>query len=166
MPAAVLWSAIAIVLNVAARPVPILPVAFAYSVTFGVLEASQAISRVPEIRWQVPASWIRHRDPITQIAVWGSLLGPGIATRNQFATMWLWPMLLAIPAGTVGAAATGLVLGGLHGSARAVGILQNTRCADACANPFALAAAYARWRMLDGIVLLLASGAILAAAKL
>jgi hypothetical protein len=90
--------------------------------------------------------------------VWGSLLGPGFATRNPYAGFWLLPLAVA----AVGSVGYGVLLaaaiGTAHSTGRAFGLLRDAQHADV--NSYlrsALRSMY--WRTVDGFVLLAAAGA-------
>jgi hypothetical protein len=143
--------------------VVVLVVAIAYAARYGLAEALRLRVAPPGLSWQVPSAWVRGRSPAVQLAVWGALLGPGIATRNLFAGMWLVPLALALVDGTGQGLLVGALAGFAHGAGRAWGILQNVRMADGCATPAMVAAPY-RWRLIDGLALLAAAGLLCATA--
>jgi hypothetical protein len=130
-----------------------------YGLFYGFLEADgTARPAPPGSRWQVPSEWVRGVSRRRRFLVWGSLLGPGFATRNPYAGFWLLPLAVAavhnIGYGILLAAAIGAV----HGTGRAVGLLRDVREADA--NGYlqtTLTSMY--WRMVDGFALLAVAGA-------
>ena len=89
-------------------------------------------------------------------------LGPGIATRNAYAGIWLMPIAAAFATGRLSGALIGAIAGAAHGSARAAGILANVRTNDPT-GPFAVMGQQLRWRWIDGLVLTLAAGGIVGA---
>jgi hypothetical protein len=130
-----------------------------YGLFYGVLEADgTARPAPPGSRWQVPSEWVRGVSRRRRFLVWGSLLGPGFATRNPYAGFWLLPLAVAavhnIGYGILLAAAIGAV----HGTGRAVGLLRDVREADADSYlQTTLKSMY--WRMVDGFALLVVAGA-------
>jgi hypothetical protein len=130
-----------------------------YGVFYGVAEAG-GIARPtpPGSRWQVPAKWVRGVSRRRRFVVWGSLLGPGFATRNPYAGFWILPLAVA----AVDDLAYGLLLaaaiGAAHSTGRALGLLHGVKDVDA--NNYlhsTLKSMY--WRMADGFALLAAAGA-------
>ena len=130
-----------------------------YGVFYGILEAG-GIARPPPpgSRWQVPSEWVRGVSRRRRFVVWGSLLGPGFATRNPYAGFWLLPLAV----GAVGTIGYGVLLaagiGAAHSTGRALGLLRDARDADV--NSYlqsTLRSMY--WRMADGFALLAAAGA-------
>lgn len=138
----------------------------AYAVCYGLTEvAGRRWPRAPGTSWQVSQTMVVNAPPWRRILVWGSVLGPGFATRNPYAGFWLLPLLLAsahgVWAGTVFGAAIGLA----HGAGRALALLRDAGPA-AGRDPMAIVLASMRWRIADGVVLLLiaaAAGAAFAA---
>ncbi len=130
-----------------------------YGVFYGVLEADgRARPAPPGSRWQVPSEWVRGVSRRRRLMVWGSLLGPGFATRNPYAGFWLLPLAVA----AVGNIGYGVLLaaaiGAAHSTGRALGLL--------CAGPDVDVHSYLQstlrsmyWRMADGLALLAAAGA-------
>jgi hypothetical protein len=130
-----------------------------YGVFFGVLEADgMARPAPPGSRWQVPSEWVRGVSRRRRLVVWGSLLGPGFATRNPYAGFWLLPLAVA----AVGNIGYGVLLaaaiGAAHSTGRALGLLRDVPDVDV--NSYlqsALRSMY--WRMADGFALLAAAAA-------
>jgi len=129
-----------------------------YGVFYGVLEAGgTARPAPPGSRWQVPSEWVRGVSSRRRFVVWGSLLGPGFATRNPYAGFWL--LTLAVAA--VGSIGYGVLLaaaiGAAHSTGRALGLLRDVQDVDV--NSYlqsALRSMY--WRMVDGFALLAVAG--------
>jgi hypothetical protein len=92
-----------------------------------------------------------------QSVIWGLILGPGVLTRNPFATMWLVPLSLALTGNALLGAATGAVAGLAHGVGRASGIMRNMKRSP---HYIELVLLSMRWRFIDGAILLLAAGAL------
>jgi hypothetical protein len=130
-----------------------------YGVFYGVLEsAGKARPAPPGSRWQVPSEWVRGVSRRRRFAVWGSLLGPGFATRNPYAGFWLLPLAVA----AVGNIGYGVLLaaavGAAHSTGRALGLLRDVQHVDV--NSYlqsALRSMY--WRKADGFALLATAGA-------
>jgi hypothetical protein len=97
-----------------------------------------------------------------RILIWGSMLGPGFATRNPYAGFWLLPLLVASAHGVWPAAVLGAAIGLAHGTGRALALLRDAGPA-AGADPMATLLTSMRWRVLDGVVLLVIAGAASAA---
>ena len=130
-----------------------------YGIFYGVLEAGgMARPAPPGSRWQVPAKWVRGVSRRRRFVVWGSLLGPGFATRNPYAGFWILPLAVA----AVGDLGFGVLLaaaiGAAHGTGRTLGLLQGVKDVDV--NSYlqsTLRSMY--WRMADGFALLAVAGA-------
>jgi hypothetical protein len=130
-----------------------------YGVFYGILEAGRrARPTPPGSRWQVPANWVRGVSRRRRFMVWGSLLGPGFATRNPYAGFWILPLAVA----AVGDLGYGVLLaaaiGAAHSTGRALGLLRAVKDVDV--NSYlqsTLRSMY--WRAADGFALLVAAGA-------
>ena len=130
-----------------------------YGAFYGVLEVGgMARPAPPGSRWQVPSEWVRGVSRQRRAVVWGSMLGPGFATRNPYAGFWILPLAVA----AVGDLAYGLLLaaaiGAAHSTGRALGLLRDVKDVDV--NSYlqsTLRSMY--WRKVDGFVLLVAAGA-------
>jgi hypothetical protein len=130
-----------------------------YGVFYGVLEAGgRARPAPPGSRWQVPSEWVRGVSRRRRFVVWGSLLGPGFATRNPYAGFWLLPLAVAA-AGTIGyGVLLAAAIGAAHSTGRALGLLRDVR--DIEGNSYLQSALRSmHWRMVDGFALLAAAGA-------
>lgn len=141
-----------------------------YTLWYGLRETFGLQRRMLGLLWQVPASWVKGRPAALQALTWGTLLGPGLVTKNPYAGMWLLPLLIVLSRGGGGgsgglpmAIAVGMVVGATHGGARALGVLRNRKsiAGDACAHQKILHARL-RWQYIDGLTLLLAAGALAA----
>jgi hypothetical protein len=129
-----------------------------YGVFYGILEAGGlARPAPPGSRWQVPSEWVRGASRRRRFVIWGSLLGPGFATRNPYAGFWLLPLAVAA-AGTVGyGVLLAAAVGSAHGTGRAFGLLRDVRDADVTSYlQSTLRSMY--WRRADGFALLVAAG--------
>lgn len=163
LPAAAVWGGLAVALHSLQAPSAlVLAGASLYAFAFGVIETVGLRVSSPSIGWQVPLSWVRA-PKIDRMLVWGSLLGPGLFTRNPYAGVWLLPAAVVIQPSLIGAVSLGLGIGLAHGTTRALGVLRNAR--EPTSGTLALlvlARTQLRWRILDGAILLLASGAVTA----
>lgn len=99
---------------------------------------------------------------MAQITTWGTLLGPGLVTRNPYAGMWLLPLLITLNHNLLAATATGMAVGAAHGGARAIGVLSNWRHIGMPYAHLMILGAQLRWKSRDGRALLLAAGALTA----
>jgi len=70
---------------------------------------------VPTVRWQVPSGWMNRRTSAAQVVIWGASLGPGLITRNPYASMWLLPLLLPLIGDWHLGVTVGIIAGGSHG---------------------------------------------------
>jgi hypothetical protein len=130
-----------------------------YGVLYGVPEAGGRTRPAPPgSRWQVPSEWVRGVSRRRRFVVWGSLLGPGFATRNPYAGFWLLPLAVAA-AGTIGyGVLLAAAIGAAHSTGRALGLLRDVR--DIEGNSYLQSALRSmHWRMVDGFALLAAAGA-------
>lgn len=161
--AAAAWAVIGFALGESAIPRTALVVLTAGFVTvYGLAESLRVPLRTPSARWQVPSGWVVRRRPLVQATIWGIALGPGIVTRNPYASIWLLPLAIAFaPSAEVGAI-LGAVVGTGHGVARAVGVLANLRAREP-EGPLILMGQQLRWRFVDGLLLLATGGAIVGA---
>jgi hypothetical protein len=135
----------------------------AYGAFYGLAEATGRSGIAPPAsRWQVPQTMVAGASHRRRILTWGSILGPGFATRNPYAGFALLPLAVAtagsIAAGIALAAAVGVV----HGTGRALAVLRDTRNA-ATADHLRMVLKSMYWRTFDGFALLVISGAALAA---
>ena len=130
-----------------------------YGVLYGVPEAGGRTRPAPPgSRWQVPSEWVRGVSRRRRFAVWGSLLGPGFATRNPYAGFWLLPLAVAA-AGTIGyGVLLAAAIGAAHSTGRALGLLRDVRDIEG-SSYLQSALRSMRWRMVDGFALLAAAGA-------
>ncbi len=130
-----------------------------YGVFYGVLEAGgMARPAPPGSGWQVPSEWVRGVSRRRRFVVWGSLLGPGFATRNPYAGFWILPLAVA----AVGDLGYGIllaaVIGAAHSTGRVLGLLRGVKDVDVSSYlQSTLKSMY--WRMTDGFLLLTAAGA-------
>jgi hypothetical protein len=129
-----------------------------YGVFYGALEAGgMARPAPPGSRWQVPSEWVRGVSRRRRFLVWGSLLGPGFATRNPYAGFWLLPLAVAAMGNVGYGVALAAAIGAAHSTGRALGVLREVQDIDA--NSYlqsTLRSMY--WRVADGFVLLATAG--------
>lgn len=138
--------------------VPLLACVYAFG--FGILETFGFPSRTPSLTWQVPSGWINGRPPALQTLIWGTILGTGLVTRNPYAGMWLLPLLVALNHSLLLAICVSIAIGFAHGSARAFGVLSNLRYMNTSCGDILILGSRLRWQFMDGLTLLLASGAL------
>lgn len=153
-----MWALLGL-LNLAplSRPAPVLIVA--YGTYYGLVEATGQRGLPPPGRtWQVPAEWVRAIPNWRRTLVWGSLLGPGFATRNPYAGFALLPLVVA----SIGNVWIGIwlaaTLGFLHSTGRALALLRDMRDI-ASADYMQSVMRSMRWRTFDGLALLAITGA-------
>jgi hypothetical protein len=134
--------------------------AVAYGAFYGAIEATVRLRRKlspPGSNWQVPSRWVINASRPRRIIVWGSLLGPGFFTRNAYAGFALLPLIVA----SMGSVPVGIALGGAigltHGTSRAIALVRDARLATT-ADYLQITVKGMRWRMIDGLVLLLIAG--------
>jgi hypothetical protein len=109
--------------------------------------------KAPGSRWQVPGHWLRGRAKWQVWSIWGTILGPGVATRNPYPSFWLL-LPLAVVTGKYEVAA---IAGAAHGLGRALGIVRNVVRPCPVQNP-ATWGALRTWIVVDGAILLFAAG--------
>lgn len=165
LPAAIVWGIIGSIfswlLNV---PLVLSLIALLYALWFGIREALGLPVREFGLAWQVPSGWVNRRPWAFQALTWGTTLGPGLVTRNPYAGIWLLPLLLPLNHSLLLAIVVGMAVGAVHGSARVFGVLRNRREMDADAeyDHLKILGAQLRWQHLDGLIVLLAAGALAA----
>jgi hypothetical protein len=138
-------------------------VAAGYAICYGATEvAGRRWPRAPGTSWQVSQAMVLNAPAWRRILIWGSMLGPGFATRNPYAGFWLLPLLVASARGVGPAAVLGAAIGMAHGTGRALALLRDAG-PSAGADPMATLLTSMRWRVLDGVVLLVIAGAASAA---
>ena len=165
VPALVVWTMLGACLGALPLARPALLLAAGYAACYGLIEAAgKLVLAAPGTTWQVPQTMVMNVPRWRRILVWGSVLGPGFATRNPFAGFGLLPLAVAaagsVPAAMVTAAAIGLA----HGTGRALALLRDARpAASASADPMRLVLTSMYWRTFDGFALLVIAGAAIAA---
>ena len=158
-PAAAAWALLGLLANV----VPVRPAALAmtvgYGIYYGLIETSGRTGLPPPGRsWQVPARWVDNVPRWRRVIIWGSLLGPGFATRNPYAGFGLL-LLIVCSVGSIWlGVALAVTLGLLHSLARAAALLRDVHQPPGT-DYLDLLARSMRWRALDGLALLTIAGA-------
>jgi hypothetical protein len=132
--------------------------ALVYALAYGVVESQGLLVGPPSLGWQVPAAWVRRELGLgVQTLVWGFSLGPGILTRNAYASIWLVPVVLALTGSGTTALAVGALAGTAHGVGRATGVLRNMQVRGPTSH-VAVLGSYATWRAFDGVALFASAG--------
>lgn len=125
-----------------------------YGAFYGAFEAAgRARPPAPGSRWQVPSSWVRSVSPGRRLWVWGTLLGPGFATRNPYAGFAFLVLAVAAVGDLRQGAVIALMIGVAHAAGRAVALLRNVRLITAADYMNSLVKEI-HWRMIDGYALL------------
>ena len=187
LPAVAVWAALGIAVTAVRLHGLALAATALYGGGYALTEISARRGPRPLGRsWQVPQSMLIDASVRRRVLVWGSLLGPGFATRNPYAGFWLLPLAVASMPGMPAGLAVGAAVGLAHGAARGAALLRDVKelqpapvpaaavpagvvpAAPAAADPalpthldVVLKAVY--WRRLDGILLAAAAAAALAA---
>jgi hypothetical protein len=125
-----------------------------YGACYGLAEVTgRPALRPPGSRWQVPQSFVKGASRGRRLLIWGSVLGPGFATRNPYAGFGLLPLAVAAAGSLPAAVALAAAVGVAHGAGRAVALLRDAG-SRAAADPMRLVLRSLRWRRLDGVALL------------
>jgi hypothetical protein len=151
MPAAIVWGLIGIAMSMVGNRDLFLAFGSAYALLYGLAETTFLPFKPLTTRRGVPAGWVCNKRPIRQVTVWGAMLGPGLATRNPYAGIWLLPFLLGCLPGLVLAGAAGALVGAAHGAGRAFGIIHTM---DSSYAAQVVSLRLLRWRFVDGLVLM------------
>ncbi len=159
VPAIAAWALLGALLGALPLTRPALVLTAAYALCYGVNEvAGRRRLRVPGTSWQVSQTMVINSPPWRRTLVWGSILGPGFATRNPYAGFALLPLVVASASGVRAAVALAALIGLAHGAGRAVALLRDAG-PSAGADPMGTMLAAMRWRTIDGIILLVIGGA-------
>jgi hypothetical protein len=148
----------------------VLPVAHAAVVAAAVYGCGYGAAEVfglrwpgpPGRRWQVPQDLLIGSSGARRLVVWGTILGPGFLTRNPYAGFGMLVLVAASTGSLPAAIVVAAIIGVTHAVGRAVALLRDT--ATAQLEPFALLLRSLRWRVLDGIALLVVAGAAIVTA--
>jgi hypothetical protein len=165
VPAIAAWALLGVLLGALPLTRPALVLTAAYALCYGVNEvAGRRWLRPPGTSWQVSQTMVIDSPSWRRMVVWGSVLGPGFATRNPYAGFGLLPLVVASASGVRAAVALAALIGLAHGAGRALALLRDAG-PSAGADPMQTVLASVRWRFIDGIVLLVIGGvAVLACA--
>jgi hypothetical protein len=169
LPAALVWALLGGGLSLLCLGLlPLAPAALVatalYAAAYGLAEAAgRPRPRPPGTRWQVPQTMVASASRRRRLLVWGSILGPGFATRNPYAGFFLLPLLVAAAGQERSAVPLAAAIGLAHGTGRALALLRDARPAAAAADPLRLVLTSMHWRRLDGITLLVIAAAAAAA---
>lgn len=164
LPAMLVWAVLGVVLGTLPLAPAALVVAALYAAGYGLSEATgRPGPRAPGTRWQVPQTMVTGVSRRRRLLIWGSILGPGFATRNPYAGFFLLPILVAAAGQAPVAAALAAAIGFAHGTGRALALLRDARPGAATADPMRLVLTSMHWRRLDGITLLVIAAAVAAA---
>lgn len=154
---AVGWLA-GLLLNAAPIATIALALIVAYGAYYGFIEAAGRPGLpAPGRTWQVPARWVDGAPAWRKVLIWGTLLGPGFATRNPYAGFGLLPLAVATVGRPLLGAALAALLGLLHAVTRALALFHEVRRHDQ--DYLSSVARSLRWRAMDGAALLTVSGA-------
>ena len=116
----------------------------------------------PGRRWQVPQDLLIGSSGARRLVVWGTILGPGLLTRNPYAGFGMLVLLAASIGSLPTAVVVAAIIGAAHAAGRAMALLRDS--ATAQREPFALLLRSLRWRVLDGTALLVVAGAAIVTA--
>ncbi|HUA41022.1 MAG TPA: hypothetical protein VMA32_05635 [Streptosporangiaceae bacterium] len=158
LPAAVVWAMLGLLFGVLPIATAAAVAAAVYGAGYGVVEASgMARPAAPGRRWQVPQDLLLGGSGRRRVLLWGAILGPGLLTRNPYASFGMLVVLAATAGGFPAGVVVAALIGAAHASGRALAVLRDSaRPQD---EPFALLLRSLRWRVLDGMALLAVAGA-------
>lgn len=160
LPAAAVWALLGLVLGALPIASAAIVAAAVYGCGYGVIEASgRPRPAAPGRRWQVPQDLLLGGNGGRRIVLWGAILGPGLLTRNPYASFGMLVVLAATVGGLPAAVWVAALIGAAHASGRAFAVLRDS--ASPQDEPFALLLRSLRWRVLDGLALLAVAGAAL-----
>ena len=127
----------------------------AYGMYYGVIEATGMRGlRAPGTTWQVPKTLVGvDRSRWRRLLTWGSLLGPGFATRNPYAGFGLLLLAVAAPGNVLVGVVLGASVGALHGAGRGLALLRDARGIEG-ADYLEAVVRSLYWRTADGLALL------------
>jgi hypothetical protein len=163
LPAAGVWALLGLALGALPIASAAIVAAAVYGCGYGVVEASGMIRpAAPGRRWQVPQDMVPGGSGGRRVALWGAILGPGLLTRNPYASFGMLVVLAATVGGLPTAVWVGALIGAAHASGRAFALLRDS--ASPQDEPFALLLRSLRWRVLDGLALLAVAGAAIVTA--
>jgi hypothetical protein len=158
VPAVTAWILLGLLVSVLPLRAAALTLIVVYGLFYGPLEvAGRARPAPPGSRWQVPSGWVLSVSRWRKTVIWGSMLGPGFATRNPYAGFWLLPLAVAavgdLRSGVLLAAAIGVA----HAAGRALALMRSVRMVN---ETDYLQSVLTRmyWRAFDGYALLAVAG--------
>ncbi|MGI8447988.1 MAG: hypothetical protein ACR2MP_12575 [Streptosporangiaceae bacterium] len=159
VPAVAIWALAGLALNILPVSTAATAAILAYTAYYGLLEANgRARPAPPGTSWQVPSSWVLDVPRWRRIFVWGTVLGPGFATRNPYAGFALLLLVVAAVGNVTQAVVLAAMLGAAHGTGRSLGLLRDARGIDA-ANYLDAVLKSMYWRTVDGYGLIMIGGA-------
>jgi hypothetical protein len=163
LPAAAVWALLGLLLGVLPIATAAVVAAAVYGTGYGVVEASgMARPAAPGRRWQVPQDLLLGGSGCRRVLLWGAILGPGLLTRNPYASFGMLVVLAATSGGLPAGVLVAALIGAAHAGGRALAVLRDSaRPQD---EPFALLLRSLRWRVLDGMALLAVAGAAIVTA--
>ena len=129
-----------------------------YAACYGLIEVI-GLTRpsAPGSNWQVPSEWVRGVSRRKRMWVWGTMLGPGFATRNPYAGFGLLVLVVAAAASLRDAVVAAACIGIAHATGRAFALFRDVRLVDSADHLLAvLKSMY--WRLFDGYALLVIAG--------
>lgn len=158
LPGLLVWSVVGVLLNLAPVGTIALAMAAAYGCYYGAIQ-SLALPGLPPPgrRWQIPGAWVNGFSVKRRLVVWGTLLGPGFATRNPYAGFGMLCLIVATFRSVTYGALLAAVIGVVHGGARALALtrdIREIRGADYLLSVLRTI----RWRTIDGILLVATAG--------
>ena len=163
LPAAAVWALLGLALGALPVASAAIVLAAGYGCGYGVIEASGlSWPAAPGRRWQVPQDLVLGGTGGRRVVLWGAILGPGLLTRNPYASFGMLVVLAAAVGSLPAAVWVAALIGAAHACGRAFAVLRDSaRRQD---EPFALLLRSLRWRVLDGLALLAVAGAALVTA--
>jgi hypothetical protein len=164
LPAAAVWALLGLALGALPIASAAILAAAVYGCGYGVIEASgMPRPAAPGRRWQVPQGFVLGGNGGRRVVLWGAILGPGLLTRNPYASFGMLVVLAATVGGLPAAVWVAALIGAAHAGGRAFAVLRDSANSGEGASPqdetFALLLRSLRWRVLDGLALLAVAGA-------
>jgi hypothetical protein len=158
LPAAAVWALLGLALGALPIASAAIVAAAVYGCGYGVIEASgMPRPAAPGRSWQVPQDFVLGGNGGRRVMLWGAILGPGLLTRNPYASFGMLVVLAATVGGLPAAVWVAALIGAAHAGGRAFAVLRDS--AGPQDEPFALLLRSLRWRVLDGLALLAVAGA-------
>jgi hypothetical protein len=163
LPATAVWALLGLALGALPIASAALVIAAVYGCGYGIVEAAGlARPAAPGRRWQVPQDLLLRGGGGRRVVLWGAILGPGLLTRNPYASFGMLVVLAATVGSLPAAVWVAALIGAAHASGRAFALLRDS--ASPHGEPFALLLRSLRWRVLDGLALLAVAGAAIVTA--